>query len=85
MQPTPLPLFPVLTKGLWIRGYTLLEFTSSPDPKRLEAAKKYIYERLEDGRFVPKIAKTFPFAETVEAYRYLESNAQVGKIVITVG
>ena len=32
----------------------------------------------------PKIAKTFPFAQTVDAYRYLESNAQVGKIVITV-
>jgi NADPH:quinone reductase-like Zn-dependent oxidoreductase len=84
MQPTPLPLFAVLMKGLWIRGYTLLEFTSSPDTKRLEAAKKYIYERLTDGRFQPKIAKTFSFAETVEAYRFLESNAQVGKIVITV-
>jgi NADPH:quinone reductase-like Zn-dependent oxidoreductase len=85
MQPTPLPLFAVLTKGLWIRGYTLLEFTSSPDAKRLEAAKKYVYDRLADGRFVPKIAKTFPFAQTVEAYRYLESNAQIGKIVVTVG
>jgi NADPH:quinone reductase-like Zn-dependent oxidoreductase len=83
MQPTPLPLFAVLTKGLWIRGYTLLEFTSSPDRQRLETAKKYIYDRLEDGRFVPRIAKTFPFAQVVEAYRYLESNAQVGKIVIT--
>jgi len=37
-----------------------------------------------DGGFVPRIAKTFPLAETVEAYRYLESNQQVGKIVITV-
>jgi NADPH:quinone reductase-like Zn-dependent oxidoreductase len=84
MQPTPLPLFPVLTKGLWIRGYTLLEFTHSPDPKKLDTAKKYVYDRLADGRFVPKIAKTFPFAQTAEAYRYLESNAQVGKIVVTV-
>jgi len=25
----------------------------------------------------------FPFAQTVEAYKYLESNAQVGKVVIT--
>jgi NADPH:quinone reductase-like Zn-dependent oxidoreductase len=84
MQPTPLPLFPVLTKGLWIRGYMLLEFTHSPDPKKLDTAKKYVYDRLADGRFVPKIAKTFPFAQTAEAYRYLESNAQVGKIVVTV-
>jgi len=82
MQPTPLPLVTVLTKGLWIRGYTLLEFTRLPE--KLGPAKKYIYDRLADGRFVPKIAKTFPFAETLEAYRYLESNAQVGKVVITV-
>ncbi len=84
MQPTPFPLFAVLTKGLWIRGYTLLEFTHSPDPTKLEAAKKYVYDRLADGRFQPKIAKTFPFAQVVEAYRYLESNAQIGKIVVTV-
>ena len=82
MQPTPLPLVTVLTKGIWIRGYTLLEFTKIPE--KLAAAKKYIYDRLADGRFVPKIAKTFPFAETAEAYRYLESNTQVGKIVVTV-
>ena len=29
-------------------------------------------------------AKTFPFAQTVDAYNYLESNAQVGKVVATV-
>ena len=38
----------------------------------------------EHSRFQPKIAKVFPFAQTVEAYKYLESNAQVGKVVITV-
>lgn len=47
-------------------------------------AKKYAYERLADGRFRPKIAKVFPLAQTVEAYKYMESNAQVGKVVITV-
>ena len=82
MQPTPLPLVPVLSNGLMIRGYTLMEITRNPE--KLALAKKYVYDRLADGRFVPKIAKTFPFAQTVEAYRYLESNAQVGKIVVTV-
>jgi hypothetical protein len=33
---------------------------------------------------VPKIAKNFAYKDSVEAYRYLESNAQVGKVVITV-
>ena len=84
MQPTPLPLFAVLMKGLWIRGYTLLEFTHSPNPTKLEAAKKYVYDRLADGRFQPKIAKTFPLAQSKEAYQYLESNQQIGKVVVTV-
>ena len=82
MRPTPFPLFTALPKGLCIRGYSLMEITLNPD--KLLAAKKYIYDRLADGRFHPKVAKIFPFAQTVEAYKYLESNAQVGKVVITV-
>lgn len=82
MQPTPFPLFSALPKGLCLRGYSLMEVTR--DPQKLPAAKKYVYDRLADGRFRPKIAKVFPFAQTAEAYKYMESNAQVGKVVITV-
>jgi NADPH:quinone reductase-like Zn-dependent oxidoreductase len=82
MQPTPFPLFTALRKGLSIRGYVLWEITQNPE--KLATAKKYVYDRLADGRFRPKIAKTFPFAQTVDAYKYLGSNAQVGKVVITV-
>ena len=82
MQPTPFPLFTALSQGLCFRGYTLLEITRHPE--KLTVAKKYVYDRLADGRFHPKVAKMFPFAQAVEAYKYLESNAQVGKIVITV-
>jgi NADPH:quinone reductase-like Zn-dependent oxidoreductase len=60
----------------------LFEVTRSPEA--LAKAKKYVVDRLADGRFVPKIAKTFPLAQTVQAYQYLESNQQVGKVVITV-
>jgi NADPH:quinone reductase-like Zn-dependent oxidoreductase len=82
MEPTPFPLFTALGKGLTLRGYTLWEVTR--DAQALEKAKRYVYERLEDGRFTPKIAKLFSFDKTVEAFQYLESNAQVGKIVINV-
>jgi NADPH:quinone reductase-like Zn-dependent oxidoreductase len=81
-EPTPYPLFQALSKGLTIRGYTLLEITL--DAHKTEKAKAFIYERLADGRFAPRIARTFPFEQSVEAYRYLESNQQVGKVVITV-
>ncbi|MBV8631149.1 MAG: zinc-dependent alcohol dehydrogenase family protein [Silvibacterium sp.] len=82
LEPTPFPLRPALGKGLTMRGYTLWEITGKP--ALLEDAKEYVYSRLADGRFVPKIAKTFPFEQSAEAYRYLESNQQIGKVVITV-
>ena len=82
LQATPFPLLRALAKALTFRGYTLWEVTRRPE--LLEVAKEYVYDRLADGRFVPKIAKTFPFEQVVEAYKYLESNEQVGKVVITV-
>jgi NADPH:quinone reductase-like Zn-dependent oxidoreductase len=81
-EPTPLPLMDVLGKSLTIRGYILFEITS--DPARLERGKKFVIDGLASGQFKPVIAKTFPLAEIVEAHRYLESNQQIGKIVVTV-
>jgi NADPH:quinone reductase-like Zn-dependent oxidoreductase len=80
-EPTPYPLFTALAKGLTIRGYTLFELT--PDPI-FPKAKQYIFDHLASGAFKPLIDKTFPFAEMVEAHRYMESNAQVGKIVVII-
>jgi NADPH:quinone reductase-like Zn-dependent oxidoreductase len=80
-QEPPFPLRVALGKGLSLRGYSVYEVISNPE--LLSTAKRYVYDRLADGRFVPKIAKTFPFAQTVEAYKYLESNQQIGKVVIT--
>jgi NADPH:quinone reductase-like Zn-dependent oxidoreductase len=82
MQPTPFPFRPALSKGLSVRGYTLREVRD--DAALLNAGKQYVFDRIHDGRFHPRIAKTFPLTQTVEAYQYLESNAQVGKVVITV-
>ncbi len=61
-------------------GYTFNELRDIP---QWELMKRYIYDYLVDGSFKPEIAHTFPFAETVEAYRYLESNERIGKVVIT--
>ena len=81
-EPTPFPLFAAFRKALTFRAYTLMEFTGTPTI--FDAARRYVYERLADGRFTPKIAKTFEYKDTVEAYRFLESNQQIGKVVITV-
>ena len=79
--PTPFPLVAAMVKNLNVHGYTLMQVTR--DPATRAAAINYVYTRLADGRFVPKIARVFPFADTVEAYSFLESNQQVGKVVIT--
>jgi NADPH:quinone reductase-like Zn-dependent oxidoreductase len=81
-EPTPLPLMETLGKWLTIRGYVMMEITS--DPQRLERGKQFINEGLADGSFKPLIARTFPLEEIVEAHRYLESNQQIGKVVVTV-
>ena len=81
-EPTPLPLFDVLSKSLTIRGYVLFEITSNP--ARLEQGKQFVINGLAAGKLKPVIAKTFPLANIVDAHRYLESNQQIGKIVVTV-
>lgn len=79
-QPTPFPLFPALAKGLNIRGYTLFEVTS--DPATMAAGKQYIYDGLADGSLKPVVARTFSLDNIVEAHQYMESNQQIGKIVV---
>jgi NADPH:quinone reductase-like Zn-dependent oxidoreductase len=80
-EPTPYPLFTALSRFLTIRAYTLFEIAAKPE--EIAKAKKYIFDHLASGTFKPLISKTFPFAQIVEAHRYLESNTQVGKIVVT--
>lgn len=81
-EPTPYPLFMALSKGLTIRGYTLMELKVGSD--RFEAGKMYVLDGLAKGSLKPVIARTFPLSQIVEAHRYLEANQQVGKIVVTV-
>ncbi|MBG6290157.1 zinc-dependent alcohol dehydrogenase family protein [Pseudomonas nitroreducens] len=80
-EPTPFPLFEVLSRSLVLRGYRVYEVLE--DPLRLQEAEDYILAGLADGSLRPVIARTFAFDEIVEAYRYLESNQQFGKVVVT--
>jgi NADPH:quinone reductase-like Zn-dependent oxidoreductase len=81
-EPTPFPLFAALGKGLTVRGYTVREILSSP---QLSAkGVQYVFDHVKAGNFKPRIDRAFPFAQIVEAHRYMESNAQIGKIVVSV-
>jgi len=81
-EPTTVPVLEAIGKSVTIRGYILSEVTT--DPARLERGKRFVNEGLADGSLKPIIARTFAFEHIVEAHRYLESNQQIGKIVVTV-
>ena len=53
-------------------------------PEVVQAAKTFILDGVKSGSLKPVIAKTFAFDQIVEAHRYLESNQQFGKIVVTI-
>ncbi len=81
-DPTPFPLLPSLMKHLTVCGYTLFEIVAVPDLRR--TAEKYIFDHLANGTLKPRIDRTFPLSEIVESHRYMQSNQQIGKIVVTV-
>ena len=80
---TPFPLMPALSKGLKMQAYTVLEITGNPE--RLEQGKQYVYDGLKSGKLNPVIdPRSFSLDNIVESHRYMESNQQNGKIIVTV-
>ena len=79
---TPFPLRLALRKSLTMRGYEFTEIVGNAD--KLEVAKRFILQGLSSGALRPVVDKIFAFDDLVEAHRYLESNQQIGKIVVSV-
>ena len=82
MAPTPYPLFDALGKGLSVRGYVLFEIVQKPD--LLAAGKQFVTAGLTSGALKPVVDRTFKLEKIADAHRYMESNQQKGKIVVTV-
>ena len=81
-QPTALPILEMLAKHVTIHANTI--WTTTGNPIRLEKAKAFVLRGLHNGELKPVIAKSFPFEDIIEAHRYLESNQQFGKLVVTI-
>ncbi|MEV6039007.1 zinc-dependent alcohol dehydrogenase family protein [Nonomuraea sp. NPDC052116] len=80
-RPTPLPNaqgFPALSTST----YTLFEVTT--DPQRLARGVAFVNTGLASGALSPVIDRVFDLEDIVAAHRHMESNTQVGKIVVTV-
>jgi NADPH:quinone reductase-like Zn-dependent oxidoreductase len=81
-QPTPYPHWPCAMKGLSMRGWVASEIWNHPH--RFKAAQEKIVAGLAGGQLKPVIAKTFHGLEEIRAANeFLESNQQVGKVVVT--
>lgn len=84
-------MMPFMVKGLSLHSHAVVYFTGYPDfglPQNVEAindAKEILLPRLADGRLKLKISEIFKLEQVREAHRSLESNKQIGKIVLTVG
>lgn len=82
LEATPFPLMLSLEKALTVKGYTL--FHLNKDTVAQARALKYIYDNLQTGKLKPMIDKVFTFDKIVDSHKYMESNQQNGKIVVTV-
>ena len=80
---TPYPHWSAALKGLSIRGWVASQIWNHP--QRFTHFRDLILRGLAGGHLHPVIAKTFGLDDIIEAHRYLESNQQVGKIVVTTG
>lgn len=89
-KPMVYPLMTAFMRGFVLQTYTVATFIGAPGagmPRNEEAfarGVKFITAHLKTGALKPVIAKTFPLEQIQEAHRYLESNQQIGKIVVTV-
>lgn len=56
---------------------------------RINVGNRVMFERMnraiEQGRLQPVIDRTFPFEAAQDAYRHLQSQQHLGKVVITIG
>lgn len=77
------PTFPMLDlvrKNTKLYAYSMFNHVMFKD--QLDEGVKYILERIENGNLKPLVDKVFDFDDTVEAYNYMLSNKQKGKIVV---
>jgi NADPH:quinone reductase-like Zn-dependent oxidoreductase len=54
------------------------------DDEGRRRSRQFVLSGLASGAQSPIIDRTFALADIAEAHRYLESSAQVGKVIVTV-
>ncbi|WP_158915280.1 zinc-dependent alcohol dehydrogenase family protein [Caulobacter sp. S45] len=80
-EPTPLPVLEMIAKMPTLKAHNI--WGTSGDETRRRAAVDYVRRGLETGALKPVIDRVFPFDQMIEVHRYLETNGQFGKVVVT--
>ena len=73
----------VIGRNLTIQGYTVGEVVM--DPALRDVAVAYVLERVADGRFAPRVARTFALDDIHDAFAYVESGPDLGRTVLLTG
>lgn len=76
---------PILRKRLQITGTTLRSRSHDYKERLVADFRQRIWPHFADRTLVAVVDTIYDWTEIVDAHRYLESNANVGKVVITIG
>jgi NADPH:quinone reductase len=77
-------LAPLMTNRLVVTGSTLRPRTVAEKGRIAAAVRENVWPLVESGAFRPLIHATFPLERAADAHRLMESDAHIGKIVLTV-
>ncbi len=80
---TPFPFFAAVGKGLGVHGYLVFELIRDRD--RRDTAVEFITKGLAEKKLNMVITRQYRLDQIADAHRFMESNQQIGKIVVTTG
>lgn len=75
------PFYPLIARGLTLKGFHVA-WLMLDHPTKRKIAVDHLNEGLANGTYRPQIDKVFEFRNLEDAYRYMASNSQLGKIVV---
>ena len=76
-----IPVLPMLAKRLFFKFHSLYDTMRLPGKRA--ACFAFVHDEVASGALKPIIDRTFPLEQIADAHRYMETNVQRGKIVVT--
>ena len=79
--PIDIPCLPLLARRLFFKFHSLYDTVRLPEKRA--ACFAFVRDRVGSGALRPIVDRTFPLEQIADAHRFMESNEQRGKIVVT--